>query len=201
MLKDLLTRAGNGLWQIYCINCDQRCLENPVNLLQFIRTLNPEALNLIVEAPSRQHRANQPRKHDAPAASTTQDSMVSYHMVQAKKMEKRAIMADTLVESNRIAYEAGRAGGVNGTAWRFCIEAGITAEKIQKRHDDHLCYYSGEHVRSGGNVVHTYWHCAENGGYKDQYYDTDRGGAGTKTSTPPSKSRIAHPSPLLGSMC
>jgi len=160
VLKGLLNRSNPHLWDAFCGRTDRRVRTNLVVLLNFILDLDTDAVQAIVTpaVPSTfaNIRTGASRRTDA---YPTSGENITMPIAQVKTLEARATTSDAVLESNRVAYEASRAGGVTGPPGKWCLAAGISQEQLDYRHEHHLGYYCGEHVRNGNLIVHTFWHC------------------------------------------
>lgn len=154
-LKLLVQGADKSLWQQYCATTPQRTQRNPALLWNWILTLNSEALALTV-APSTTKLL---------VGDTKQPFMTDGHVVTsiplaaAKSLDRQAGAYHLMVETNKINHIAERSSPVRKDVMDFCLAAGRTREEIEFRHLNGKCYYCGEDVRKGGNIVHTYLNC------------------------------------------
>ena len=163
-LKDLIMRCDAGLWNSFCGQTPQKLLrKNTVLLLQLILELDTVNLQIIVKHSFYANiRPGASRRADPyPTTVAAGNEQVTMPMVDVRALEARAATSGTVIEANRIAYEASRVGGVTGSAYTWCTAAGITEDELRDRHDNHKCYFCGEYVRHGGVIVHTFWHCPE----------------------------------------
>ena len=156
VLKELLLRCGPNLWQNFCKSTEPRLQENPVMVLNYIRALNAEALQLTVS-----QKGSVVRQELQPyPAEPAPDGIVVTTMDMAT-LQRKARGYDTVAEINRVAYEQSRLRGVWEDAMRWCRAAGVTEEDVQLRHDRNECYYCGTAVRKDGIIVHTFWQCPQ----------------------------------------
>ena len=150
-------RCDTGLWQNFCGQTPRSVRRNPVLFLQFILELNTEALESVVQpaVPFSFVNVRTGASHRAdpyPTTGTAGKKQVAMPVVDVRILEARAATSDTVIEANRIAYEASRVGGVTGSAHKWCTAAGISEDELRDRHD---------YVRNEEVIVHTFWHCPE----------------------------------------
>ncbi|KAJ1466819.1 hypothetical protein T484DRAFT_1860635 [Baffinella frigidus] len=154
-LKLLVQGADKSLWQQYCATTPQRTQRNPALLWNWILTLNSEVLALTV-APSTTKLL---------VGDTKQPFMTDGHVVTsiplaaAKSLDRQAGAYNLMIETNKINHIAERSSPVRKDVMDFCLAAGTTREEIDFRHVHGKCYYCGDDVRKGGNIVHTYLNC------------------------------------------
>ena len=164
-LKDLTVRCSNGLlWQNFCQRVETRLQENPVQLMYWLLDLNEEAL--LVKVPTNQHRTklhiNGRRSETYVTTGDPHSQMVTLSLSDAKAMDRRGLMGDEIVEANRVSYDQSRVRGVNDSASRFCVAAGLDDGLIRQRHEENKCYYCGTGVRGNtGAILHTFANCPD----------------------------------------
>jgi hypothetical protein len=87
--------------------------------------------------------------------------MTTIPVTAARTLDKRAAASDTIIEADRLAYEAGWITEANNAIHRWCLAANIKEADITQRHFDHACYFCGANVKSAGIIVHSFWQCPE----------------------------------------
>ncbi|KAJ1475198.1 hypothetical protein T484DRAFT_1829447 [Baffinella frigidus] len=128
---------------------------NPALLWNWILTLNSEALALTV-APSTTKLLVGDTKQPF---MTDGHVLTSIPLAAAKSLDRQAGAYNLMIETNKINHIAERSSPVRKDVMDFCLAAGNTREVIEFRHVNGQCYYCGEDVRKGGNIVHTYLNC------------------------------------------
>ena len=128
-------RCDSNLLNSLCGQTPRSVRRNPFFLLQFILNLITEALHSVVQPPVPSSVVNvytgaSRRADPYPTTGPAGEEHVTMTIVQVITLEARAATSDTVIEANRIAYEASRVGGVTGSAYKWCAAVDISEDEL-----------------------------------------------------------------------